>query len=425
MEFLDSPEGIARHDFEGELGGRMMGVLVVASSDGSLGYLRAFAGMVEGSRLRSGFVPPAHEVESFERIWAEGSPRISELDEAIGALAPNDPERRSLEERRRLVSHAIHEALYETYHLRNARGERRSLRELFAPRNPPGGAGDCAAPKLLAYAYARELRPLALAEFWWGDPPPAGGRQHGVYYPACRGRCAKILPFMLQGIECEPPPDFGIKAVPDTAPELIYEDECIVVVDKPAGLLSVRGRGPNRQDCVEARLQARFCGDREDWPRLVHRLDLATSGVLLAAKDRETYVALQRQFSTRAVDKRYIAIIDGRLASLGGVIDFPIGRDLEDRPRQKYDPEHGKPARTRWERIAQVQGGTRVALFPETGRTHQLRLHVAHERGLATPIRGDWIYGFGGERLCLHAQGLGFAHPVTGQMLRFEAPCPF
>jgi tRNA pseudouridine32 synthase/23S rRNA pseudouridine746 synthase len=422
---LDTPAGIDRRDFEGELGGRMMGVLVVQAPDGSLGYLRAFAGMVEGSRERKGFVPPVHEVESFEGIWAEGSPKITELDDRIATLDAGNPLRHRLEDERRLVSHEIHEALYETYRLRNARGEERRLRELFAPRNPPGGAGDCAAPKLLSYAYAHELRPLALAEFWWGAPPRAGGRQHGVYYPACRGRCGKILPFMLEGLECEPPPDFGIKAVPDDAPTLVHEDEAIIVVDKPAGLLSVRGRGPKRQDSVEARLQARHCPDDETWPRLVHRLDLATSGLLVAAKGREAYVALQRQFSSREVQKRYIAILERRVGSPEGHIDFPIGRDLEDRPRQKYDPERGKPARTRWERLEDIGAHSRIALFPETGRTHQLRLHAAHERGLGIPIRGDWIYGFGGERLCLHAERLAFRHPQTGLELSFEAPCPF
>src|SRR5690606_29792622 len=356
-----------------------------------------------------------------------------------------------LSERQRQLSHGVHAELIDTYRFANARGQTRDLRELFEPHPPPGGAGDCAGPKLLAFAYANALEPLAMAEFWWGGSPPAGGRQHGVFYPACRGRCAKILPFMLEGIEHEPEPDVGLKWVPDAAPWVIFEDEAIVVVHKPAGLLSVRGRGPRRVDSVEYRLQQRLGEQLGDptWPRLVHRLDLATSGLLIAAKSRETYVALQRQFSSKSVEKRYIALLHGAIAEDQGEVRLPLARDLDDRPRQMFDPLHGRPATTRWEVLERgvelarslvpgtVQTAappiTRVALYPHTGRTHQLRLHAAHELGLGAPIVGDLLYGFGGgylealgaPRLMLHAEALRFGHPTSGKTMTLRVECPF
>ena len=230
---------------------------------------------------------------------------------------------------------------------------------------------------------------------------------------------------MLEGIECEPPPDFGIKVVPDAAPSILYEDEALLVVDKPAGLLSVPGRGPSRQDSVERRLQARRAELGEGWPRLAHRLDLATSGLLVAAKNRDALVALQRQFSERSVDKRYIALLRGHLEGDDGVVDLPLRGDVDDRPRQIFDRADGKPSVTQWEVLDRTEVHTRVALYPKTGRSHQLRLHAAHEQGLGCPIVGDWIYGFGGERLMLHAESLSLTHPVRGTRMRFTSPCPF
>lgn len=456
--WLESSEGPAAEHFQGRFGGKMMGVLVVRAPDGRVGYLRALAGMLDGSWELPGCAPPTFDLERFETLWNDAGAKIFALDRQIIALKsdPNTAEREAariaeLIEAQRAASHGVHAQLIDTYRIRNARGEGRGLADLFAPLPPPGGAGDCAGPKLLSYAYDHGFTPLAMAEFWWGASPPAGGRQHGVYYPACRGRCSKILPFMLEGIEHEPEPDVGLKAVPDEAPWVLHEDEHLIVVHKPTGLLSVPGRGPRRVDSVEHRLQQRYgpaLGD-ESWPRLVHRLDLATSGVLVAAKSREVYVALQRQFSAKTIEKRYIALLHGDVDGDAGEISLPLGRDLDDRPRQMHDPVRGKPATTRWEVLerrvelahARLPGTdpasapviTRVALHPKTGRTHQLRLHAAHDEGLGAPIVGDLLYGYGGgysealgaPRLMLHAEALRFVHPVVGETMEFRVDCPF
>jgi len=433
---LDALPAELRACFHGRFGGKMVGVLVARDRDGALGYLCGFAGLLDGRSAVAGFVPPAYDVDAFERIWDTGAPEITALDRERAELLARGDQRdaAAMREAQAAVSRSVHAALHDTYQLANARGQRRSLRELFEPRNPPGGAGDCAAPKLLAHAYARDLRPLALAEFWWGGPPPSGGRQHGVFYPACRGRCGVILPFMLDGLPCEPPPDVGMLDIAADEPRTVFEDDELIAIDKPSGLLSVPGRGPRRRDSVEHRLQQRCELADPSWPRLVHRLDLATSGLLIAAKAKPIYVALQRQFSARTVVKRYVALVAGGLDGDEGIIDLPLTRDLDDRPRQLVDRTRGKPARTRWRVLAREGPRTRVALEPETGRTHQLRLHAAHSEGLGAAIVGDRLYGFGfgsegfgfgGERLMLHAAQLELVHPRTGARLRLESPVPF
>lgn len=312
------------------------------------------------------------------------------------------------------------------YRIDNARGECRSLRELFAPAVPPGGSGDCAAPKLFAHALRARLRPIALAEFWWGAPPVDGSRVHGRYYPSCRGKCGPVLRHMLDGLGGDPLPLFGADAIPADEPRTVFEDEWLLVVTKPSGLLSVPGRGPALRDAVSTRLAARYPSAAA--PMLVHRLDLDTSGLLLAAKDTATYVALQRQFSEHAIEKRYVAWLDGALSRErggAGSIDLPLRVDLDDRPRQIVDPLHGKPSRTEWRIDRTTLGRTRVLLFPRTGRTHQLRVHAAHPRGLGVPIVGDRLYGEPAERLLLHAESLAFEHPRTRQRIWLDSPAPF
>jgi len=327
------------------------------------------------------------------------------------------------------------EQLHAGYRIDSARGEVRSLRELFAPAAPPGGSADCAAPKLFAHARRTGLRPIALAEFWWGPPPVDGGRAHGHYYPSCHGKCGPVLRHMLDGLDGEAMPLFGAGAIPAEEPRTVYEDPWLVVVCKPEGLLSVPGRSALLGDAVSTRLAARYPGAAA--LMLVHRLDLDTSGLLLAAKDRDTYVALQRQFSEHAIEKRYVAWLDGTVAAergRRGVIDLPLRVDLDDRPRQIFDPLRGKPAHTEWsvDRVDTVDrvdraGGqrTRVLLFPRTGRTHQLRVHASHPRGLGVPIVGDRLYGHPGERLLLHAESLAFQHPHTGERIHVESAAPF
>jgi tRNA pseudouridine32 synthase/23S rRNA pseudouridine746 synthase len=329
----------------------------------------------------------------------------------------------ALERLRGWRSRRLMRALHDTYRLFNARGESRPLRVLFSPGEPPSGAGDCAAPKLLAAARASGWAPLALAEVWWGPPPPAGARVEGEFYPACREKCAPLLPFLLEGIPVAPPRRF---APPVRAPaplRVVYEDAWLVVIDKPEGLLSVPGKTPDLGTSVLDLLRARH--PDATGPLLVHRLDLDTSGLLVACLDARAHAALQRQFLQRAVQKRYVAVLDGTVCGERGTIDLPLRVDLHDRPRQIHDPRHGKPAVTDWEVVGREAGRTRVSFWPRTGRTHQLRVHAAHPLGLGAPIVGDRLYGRPSQRLLLHAAGLAFLHPVTGVRLSFEAPPPF
>ena len=341
-------------------------------------------------------------------------PHLALLEHCLGTL----------DRMRRGVCARLMREIHDTYLVVNFDGQASPLRPLYSPGEPPGGAGDCALPKLLALAQASRLRPLAMTEFWWGHPPPGGGRVEGAFYPACVEKCAPLLSFQMKGLKVEAPRRFS---VPDsTALELriVFEDEWIVVVDKPCGLLSVPSRGGD--DSVQERLAERedFAG-RSGAALPVHRLDLDTSGLLVAARDAATYSALQRQFLHRSVLKRYVAIVDGKPKQKSGTIDLAVRVDVHDRPRQIHDPEHGRPAITDWEVVAAAGKRTRVAFFPRTGRTHQIRVHASHPLGLGAAIVGDRLYGRGGERLMLHAEALEFDHPATGARVRFESLAPF
>jgi tRNA pseudouridine32 synthase/23S rRNA pseudouridine746 synthase len=328
--------------------------------------------------------------------------------------------------RRELAAHRAERSrqylieLFDTYEIANARGERASLRAVFAPDEPPGGTGDCAAPKLLGHAYRLGLRPLALAELWWGAPPATGGRHAGVFYPACRGKCGPLLAYMLDGLEVEPPPVFGTDAPADAALETVFEDAWLAIVNKPAGMLSVPGRSAAVRDSVQTRLAARY---RE--AHLVHRLDLDVSGLLLVAKDRGTHAVLQQAFADHKIEKHYLAWLAGLPSRDGGTIELALRVDVDDRPRQIYDPVHGKPAVTEWRVISRVCGRALVAMVPRTGRTHQLRVHAAHPLGIGVPIVGDRLYGQDAPRLLLHAATLSFVHPHTKKPLVVACEAPF
>jgi tRNA pseudouridine32 synthase/23S rRNA pseudouridine746 synthase len=228
---------------------------------------------------------------------------------------------------------------------------------------------------------------------------------------------------MLEGLRLTPPRAFAPPDVAAHALPIVFEDAWLVVVDKPCGLLSVPGKDASVTDSVLARLRARY--PHATGPLLVHRLDLDTSGLLVAALDAETFADLQRQFAEREVRKRYVAWLDGLVQGERGTIDFPIRVDLDDRPRQIHDPVHGKPAVTEWQVLERRGTRTRVALFPLTGRTHQLRVHAAHPLGLGAPIVGDRLYGHEEARLHLHAEALTFRHPRQGHPVSFERPAPF
>lgn len=407
--WLRSEERHLRFDAPG--GGKMLGVLVVEAPDGTVGYLRAFSGMLQGRWEMAGWAPPAFDPSAWDGEAFDG--RAGHQNEDAHTRAAR--------------SRTLLPLVQEAYHFSNARGELRSLRDLFAPAEPPGGAGDCAGPKLLAQAYRLGLRPVALAEFWWGAPPRSADRHAGSFYPACRGKCAPILAHMLLGLPADPTPEFGANPFDASAPEVVYEDADILVVDKPAGMLSVPGRSPRLRDSVEARLRARY--PDATGQLVVHRLDLDTSGLLLAARDQPTFSALQRLFSLRLVTKRYIAWLDGDVDGDAGSIDLPLRVDVDDRPRQIHDAEHGKPALTTWRVLLRERGRTKVALMPLTGRTHQLRVHCSHPLGLDAPIHGDRLYGRrvpeAGTRLMLHAEFLSFLHPRSRALVQVERPAPF
>lgn len=297
------------------------------------------------------------------------------------------------------------------------------LAEIFQPAVPPGGTGDCAGPKLLGYAAALGLAPVALTEFWWGDPPPSGGRHHGIHYPACRGKCGPLLRYMLDGVPVEPAAAFVTQDVAESAPEIVYEDQWLIVVHKPAGMLSVPGRNASAQDSALTRLRIRY--PNATGPLLVHRLDLDTSGLLLMARTLEVHGQLQRLFAQRKIRKTYVAVLDGDVHGDAGRIALALRGDPDDRPRQIHDPSSGKAAVTDWRVLSRQPGQTRVILHPQTGRTHQLRVHAAHPAGLNVPIVGDRLYGRRGGRLMLHAQALAFEHPVTGRAVEITRNTPF
>jgi len=319
-------------------------------------------------------------------------------------------------------SRALHKQVFASYQLMNALDEQQPITSFFADATPPAGAGDCAGAKLIHFAHKHRLKPLALAEFWWGSSPAAGVRHHGHYYPACRGKCRPILPFMLRGLNVEAEPSYG-RDIDTSEPQIVYADDALWVINKPAGLMSTPGK--QVADSVYLRMLQRY----PEYPQLtlVHRLDMGTSGLLLVAKNLRINKLLQKQFIQHQVEKRYEALLSKSLAHSPkeGLIDLPLRVDLDDRPRQLVCYELGRAAKTRWQIIAHEPERTRVWFYPLTGRTHQLRVHAAHRDGLHAAIVGDGLYGLPGERLMLHAQRLCFNHPVSRERMEFELPAPF
>lgn len=335
-------------------------------------------------------------------------------------------------------SDALQRWLFSRFVMLNARGERRNLLEIFAGtafKMPPAGAGECCEPKLLQHAFANRLHPLCMAMFWIGGSPRAEIRHDGNFYPACSGKCKPILTWMLEGITMESEEETlcrctcnGVSPTPVepvTRNMILYEDSSIIVVNKLAGMLSVPGK--IRCESVYSIIRE-LCPDA-GYPMMVHRLDMAASGLLVIAKNKAAHENLQRQFAARKVRKRYIAALTATPRQLRGNSVLPLRPDILDRPRQIVDYEHGKTAITHYEVIDNPQtqmqrefirkGSALVALYPETGRTHQLRVHCAHRDGLNAPIVGDELYGCKADRLYLHAELLGFTHPVTGIYMEF------
>ena len=305
-----------------------------------------------------------------------------------------------------------------------------STKESFAPSLlPPSGAGECCEPKLLQYAFLHGYKPISMAMFWWGPSPKTEVRQNGYYYPACNGKCKPILEWMLEGIDIENKghneAENEIKTTLSTDVKILYEDDYLAVVAKPSGLLSVPGKGC--QPSVYSILKKRWEGMSDVF--MVHRLDMATSGLLVVARNAEIHKALQAQFIERTVKKKYVAllplsILDKQLPA-SGRIELSLSSDPNDRPRQRVDTANGKPAITEYRIIGKTTYGkkdteaVKIELYPLTGRTHQLRIHCAHPDGLGTPIIGDSLYGQRSERLWLHAEYLEFTHPITQERMSF------
>ena len=487
--------------------GKMFGVLIVQTTEGEIGYLAAFSGILAGKNIHPYFVPPIYDLLQPDGFFKKEEEHISVINHRIRELEEDTSYqkcRQALEEEtarcsqllsqakaklkaakelrdcrrqteqlseseqaamiresqfqkaelkrlerslkehlsslqketdtyvsqiealkneRKSRSATLQQQLFEQFRLLNARGEVKDLCSIFAHtvhKIPPAGAGECAAPKLLQYAYSHHYRPVAMAEFWWGNSPKAEIRHHGHYYPACKGKCEPILGHMLQGLEVEENPLLEDNHR-TTVLDIIYEDDYLLIVNKPAGMLSVPGK--ETADSVYSRIRHLY--PDATGPLVVHRLDMATSGLLLIAKTKEVHQNLQAQFSNRSIKKRYTALLEGIVSNEEGTIDLPLCLNPLDRPRQIVDKEHGKPAITRYRVLARTESQTLVAFYPLTGRTHQLRVHSAHSLGLHCPIKGDELYGSKADRLYLHAESLEFTHPVSKEKVTIEVKADF
>ncbi len=445
------------------------------------------------ARRKSG--EPLSEEEQAEMIResqfmkAELRRRRKAMEQANSTLhIPHSTFLKSLQRKRKQMSDELQRWLFSAYRMLNAKGEERDLIDIFREYThamPPAGAGDCCAPKLLQYAYLHRLRPVCMAEFWWGESPASEIRHHLHYYPACRSKCLPILTHMLKGLDVAPNP--LAKKRHTAEPRVLYADEYIMVVDKPAGMLSVPGKAESMKseasDSANISVEEYFAnlqlptnsqftteqftiGEADNsklkiqnskFLKAAHRLDMDTSGLLVLARTEQAYVELQRQFASRETMKRYEAVLSGvptqnsKLKTQNSstqpsgcleAISLPLIADINDRPRQRVDMEHGKPALTLYN-IVEVRavdantavayttkkvdkGRTLVHLYPKTGRTHQLRVHCAHPLGLACPILGDPLYGIErADRMYLHAAELTFRHPVTGETMHFLSPSGF
>ena len=348
------------------------------------------------------------ELRRIKKRWT------GEIALAEDSLREIDERLKLLRQKRHAMSDELQRWLFAQFSMLNALGESRSLLEIWKKELPPAGAGECCEPRLLQYAFSKGWHPLCMAMFWWGESPKEEVRHHLHFYPACNGKCKPILGWMLRGLEVDTNPLEDEKHQKLT---VIYEDDSICVVNKPAGMLTVPGK--SNRESVQSMMQERY--PDVDSPLIVHRLDMATSGLMVVAKTMEAYRCLQQQFAKREVRKRYVAVLSHEESRKKGEISLPLRPDLSDRPRQIVDFVHGKKAETTYESI----GNCRINLYPHTGRTHQLRVHCAHADGLNNPIKGDELYGKRADRLYLHAEELSFLHPMTHERVTFHAPCPF
>lgn len=356
-----------------------------------------------------------YDKASFRRLKQTAKQEIGRLEDELNHL---ESPLRELQGERARRSQALQQWLFDNYVFLNAQGEERSLRDLFAPNIPPAAAGECCAPKLLQYAYANGLRPLCMAEFWIGASPVGVVRHEGHYYPACQERCKPILDWMLRGLLVDPNPlleDYGHVV---SRLRIIYSDDALAVVDKPSGMLSV----PGKENLPSVQSELLRLLPHADHVYVVHRLDMSTSGLMVFALTLEAQRTLQRAFEARNVVKRYRARLSRPVkAGLEGDISLPLCPDPTNRPRQMVHHEFGRSALTHYRTLENND----ILLWPHTGRTHQLRVHLAHPEGLDNPILGDELYGLGGVRLHLHAECLEFDHPVSGCRMKFHCVSDF
>lgn len=327
-----------------------------------------------------------------------------------------------LKQQRKVLSRQLQTQMHQHYWLTNFAGQSLALEQLMPEGTMPTGTGECCAPKLLHYAATQGLNPIAMAEFWWGGASPNGDKVVGEFYGACVERCQPLMGFLLSGLlskQAEDPLNVQFSL------PIIYEDDWLIAVNKPAGLLSVPGRYHDRQDSVLSRLQHLLPNGNSI--QAIHRLDQETSGVLLLARDRPTYQSVSQQFQRRTVRKQYEAVLAGWVSQAQGVIDLPLWSDPNDRPRQQVNVQWGKPSQTHFQVLARTATTTRIEFIPVTGRTHQLRVHAADPRGLGVPILGDRLYGceVSSDRLYLHAKSLQFQHPQSGQTMLLQVETPF
>lgn len=358
------------------------------------------------------------EYKRMEHAWKE---KIVFLK---SRLADYEGNIQALKTERKTRSAALQQQLFEQFKMLNYRGETKTLCDIFEQtvhKTPPAGAGECAAPKLLQQAYLHGWKPVAMAEFWWGNSPKTEIRHHGHYYPACKGKCEPILQHMLQGLELEENPMLRSRQDSFKELEIVYEDPWLLVVNKPAGMLSV----PGKEEAVSVYSLMRERYPEAEEPMIVHRLDMATSGLLIIAKTKRAHQHLQAQFKNRTVRKRYIALLDGIVLQDTGTIELALCLNPLDRPRQMADAEYGKPAITDFEVLERKGNTTRISFYPRTGRTHQLRVHAAHLLGLHCPIIGDELYGRKADRLYLHAEAIEFIHPISGETIKLTQKAEF
>lgn len=319
-------------------------------------------------------------------------------------------------------SAALQQEIFEKYTFLNQAGNKKSLLEIFKNTIylfPPAAAGECAAPKLLQYAFLNQLKPICMAEFWWGTSPNSEVREHKQFYPACKSKCEPILKHMLDGIEMDTNPMLAQADVTDL--EIIFEDDYLLFINKPAEFLSVPGK--QLTDSVYERVKATY--PNTTGPLLVHRLDMSTSGILMIAKSKEIHKLMQAQFLSKKIQKSYVALLEGFIEKNEGEIDLPLRGDFDDRPKQLVCHEFGKAAKTKFRVLSREGNTTRILFFPITGRTHQLRVHAAHHLGLGCPILGDDLYGTKSTRLYLHAQELIFIHPISKKQQQVYCKAPF